>query len=93
MWQTTASVANLLLQEDAHAIELDLQSNGKPKASMFGVFDGHGGKEVARFTAMHIVSCALGPVHRHRRCVSAAVAATLPPVPSTSSMQARGLVM
>ena len=95
-FRASPAVANLLLQEDAHAIELDLQSDGKPKASMFGVFDGHGGKEVARFTAMHIVSFDCRPVRSrqlHCRRATADVAAMLPPVPTTWSRPASGLVM
>ena len=93
-FRASSAVANLLVQEDAHAIELDLQSDGKPKASMFGVFDGHGGKEVARFTAMHIVSSVHGPVHRHT--AAARQLMWQPPChlfPARSSEQARGLVM
>lgn len=42
------------LQEDAHAVSLDV--DGSTKTGFFGVFDGHGGKEVALFTAFHMVS-------------------------------------
>ena len=38
-------------QEDAHVAELKLP-NGE---AVFGVFDGHGGKEVAQFVAKHFV--------------------------------------
>lgn len=39
--------------EDAHAVHLDI--DGKHTA-LFGVFDGHAGKEVAAYCARHIVS-------------------------------------
>lgn len=37
-------------QEDAHATVLDLEED----SSFFAVFDGHGGKEVAKYAAMHM---------------------------------------
>ncbi|CAL5218962.1 g716 [Coccomyxa viridis] len=37
--------------EDAHSIVLDLDTT---KAGFFGVFDGHGGKEVAKFSAVYL---------------------------------------
>ena len=40
-------------QEDAHSVVLEME--GAPKTGFFGVFDGHGGKEVARFTALYLV--------------------------------------
>ena len=40
------------LQEDAHSVVLDLDS---AKSGFFGVFDGHGGKEVAKFSALYLV--------------------------------------
>jgi serine/threonine protein phosphatase PrpC len=43
-----------LAQEDAHSIFLDLDQ--KTKTGFFGVFDGHGGKEVAKYAALHLVS-------------------------------------
>jgi len=42
-WRTT--------MEDAHLSVLDLDDN---KTSLFGVFDGHGGKEVSLFSARHL---------------------------------------
>lgn len=42
-----------LLQEDAHAVDLNL---GGKDVAMFGVFDGHAGKEVSVYCADHIVS-------------------------------------
>lgn len=43
-------------QEDAHAAVLQLEE-GKPgsKSALFAVLDGHGGAEVARFVANHLV--------------------------------------
>ena len=40
-------------QEDAHAALLDLDAS--TGTGFFGVFDGHGGKEVARYAALHLV--------------------------------------
>ena len=42
-------------QEDAHAAVLDLPEGG-PRSALFAVLDGHGGAEVARFVAAHVVS-------------------------------------
>ena len=42
------------MQEDAHAAVLDLPDGGS-KAALFAVLDGHGGAEVARFVANHLV--------------------------------------
>jgi len=44
----------LLSQEDAHAMSLDVGTDGK--TGFFAVFDGHGGKEVAKFVALKMVS-------------------------------------
>jgi serine/threonine protein phosphatase PrpC len=49
---------------DAH------KDNGDhPPTGLFGVFDGHGGKEVARFAAAHLVSCRGGRSHA-RACAA-----------------------
>ncbi|KAK9843641.1 hypothetical protein WJX81_000782 [Elliptochloris bilobata] len=40
--------------EDAHATVLQLDPEGT--TAMFGVFDGHGGKQVAKYTAQHLAS-------------------------------------
>lgn len=39
--------------EDAHIHRPDLE--GAPDVSVFGVFDGHGGKEVALFVEKHFI--------------------------------------
>lgn len=39
------------MQEDAHVAALDV-GNG---CSIFGVFDGHGGREVAKFVSIYLV--------------------------------------
>ncbi|CAL8469876.1 g9418 [Coccomyxa elongata] len=38
--------------EDAHSILLEMENSSK--TGFFGVFDGHGGKEVARFVALYL---------------------------------------
>ena len=48
-------VLNYYLQEDSHIAELNY--NGDNKLALFGVFDGHGGKEVAHFTKQHLGEC------------------------------------
>jgi hypothetical protein len=40
-------------QEDAHATVLQLEADGR--TALFGVFDGHGGKQVAKYVAQHLV--------------------------------------
>jgi serine/threonine protein phosphatase PrpC len=43
--------------EDAHVTQTDVEIPGsKEDAKVFGVFDGHGGPEVARFCSMYLVS-------------------------------------
>ena len=47
------------LQEDAHMVVLDMSNHDaehttRPKTTLFGIFDGHGGKEVALFAAVHL---------------------------------------
>ena len=39
------------LQEDAHLAALDVDGS----SSVFGVFDGHGGREVAKFVSLYLV--------------------------------------
>lgn len=39
--------SNFFLQEDAHIA--DCKFNGKDNLALFGVFDGHGGREVAEY--------------------------------------------
>lgn len=49
-------VNRYMLQEDAHITSLkfaDSKHNNK-KFSLFGVFDGHGGREVATYTKNHL---------------------------------------
>jgi hypothetical protein len=43
----------VLVQEDAHAVDLDLDS--QTGTALFGIFDGHAGKEVAAFCARRVV--------------------------------------
>ena len=45
-------------QEDAHSVVLNLDNS---KSGFFGVFDGHGGKEVAKFSALYLVLPFLSP--------------------------------
>ena len=40
--------------EDSHIINLNVDDAQKGQVALFGVFDGHGGKEVAKFCAAHI---------------------------------------
>lgn len=40
-------------QEDAHLVDLHIDSQG---TAMFGVFDGHAGQEVAEYASRHLVS-------------------------------------
>jgi protein phosphatase 1G len=40
--------------EDAHIVNLDVDQSKQGQVALFGVFDGHGGKEVAKFCAAHI---------------------------------------
>ncbi len=47
----------IFAQEDAHSIFLEMEDASK--TGFFGVFDGHGGKEVARFVALYLVSFAM----------------------------------
>lgn len=42
--------------EDAHIARTDVTLGGCNNAHVFGVFDGHGGPEVARLTALYLVS-------------------------------------
>lgn len=44
-----------LLQEDAHLIEPAVDNDNS--VGVFAVFDGHGGKEVAAFAAIYMVTC------------------------------------
>ena len=43
-------------QEDAHAVALGLADRND--AALFAIYDGHGGKEVAKFAAVHMVRSA-----------------------------------
>ena len=40
------------MQEDAHVVKLEL--SGVSNAAFFGVYDGHGGAEVARYCSLHM---------------------------------------
>lgn len=60
-WDTLTRPRLLLwLQEDAHAVVLDLDPAAK--CGFFAVFDGHGGKEVAKFCALYMVRWAASPI-------------------------------
>ena len=54
------STRNALLQEDAHAVALGLAD--RDDAALFAIYDGHGGKEVAKFAAVHMVRGASDPL-------------------------------
>lgn len=41
----------LIFQEDAHIV--DLAFNNENNRALFGVFDGHGGREVAAYCGIH----------------------------------------
>ena len=51
------STRNTMVQEDAHAVALDLAD--RDDAALFAIYDGHGGKEVAKFAAVHMVRALL----------------------------------
>ncbi len=52
-FERLASTGNASAQEDAHAVALGLADRGD--AALFAIYDGHGGKEVAKFAAVHMV--------------------------------------
>ena len=59
-----------MLQEDAHTTVLDVSDSGKDSGiGLFGVFDGHGGKAVAKFVAKHMVDSLL--LYNLMTCVQA----------------------
>ena len=65
---------NVVPQEDAHAIALGLAD--RPDAALFAIYDGHGGKEVAKFAAEHMVRwLCLPPVLRTPQAADALAAA------------------
>ena len=45
------SYFSLIFQEDAHLV--DLKFLGEDEKALFGVFDGHGGREVAAYCGDH----------------------------------------
>ena len=53
-WLSTPSHKLAYPQEDAHSAVLDLDASSG--TGFFGVFDGHGGKEVAKYAALHLAS-------------------------------------
>ncbi len=50
-------------QEDAHAMAMGLGVDGK--TGFFAVFDGHGGKEVAKYVALYMVRLGVVPATNH----------------------------
>ena len=46
--------ADKSVRKDAHLSQLEFDTLAGDKVSLFGVFDGHGGAEVAQFTARHL---------------------------------------
>jgi hypothetical protein len=61
----------LVVQEDAHVAVMNL--DGQPDRALFGVFDGHGGVEVARFCAQHLPELLLSAEAYKREDISAAL--------------------
>jgi serine/threonine protein phosphatase PrpC len=55
-------------QEDAHAMSLDVGNDGK--TGFFAVFDGHGGKEVAKFVALKMVRVVTWSADKHQQLAS-----------------------
>lgn len=58
-------------QEDAHSTVLRVEPSSD--AGIFAVFDGHGGKEVAKYAAVHVVGEGLVITHREAQRIGKGV--------------------
>lgn len=77
-------------QEDAHSAVLEVA--GGNRTAIFAIFDGHGGREVSKFCAAHLVSRG-SPVFAERRIQQASLLILPPaqPAPSLNPASATAL--